>query len=42
MNTSKLFGVQAQWRQLFAASGFRLTRVWPTRGMLKVVEAAAV
>lgn len=36
------FHVQAQWQKLFAASGFWLTRVWPTRGMLKVVEAAAI
>lgn len=34
--------LQAQWRRLFAASGFHLVRIWPTRGTLKVVEAAAI
>lgn len=34
--------MQDQWRQLFAATGFRLVKVWPTRGTLKVVEAVPV
>ena len=33
---------QAQWEALFAASDFRLQRIWQTRGTLKVVEAAPV
>ncbi len=40
--TEQLALSQAQWQALFAASGFRLEGVHPTRGTLKIVEASPV